>query len=530
VRSLSGRAGLVAGAGVLLVAAWASPRAIPYNMDEFVHYHALGCATAPLSRELPSFRDGCGLYDLRLPFTSTPLPLRSYYYIGSLPSVPFYPFWRAIGDPVAARIQGAVFFVLSVALAARLLRVRSAAAVVAGLVFPVFLVTFLVDEGPFGLSAVLLLAALLALRRALGAQIRRSAAAWAVLSGVLLAAGVWVKLVFAWWLPGVAAFALGEGWHREGSIGAAVRRRRAALAVAAVAFLVPTVLLLASVDRDGRTYASALRRGRISAAPEHVQAGAGRLAQYVVQGSVVAPRNLELPPSPVDGLPAGLSAGLLGLATWRRFERRREIVAAAGLAALTFALVASSGFSQWPHHVAFALLWLVLALALALDALGARLRLVAVALVAAFWVTLAVRWPASTSPIESSKDKDALLRFVRTQGLDREALQVHSSWGTYYIAQLFGDPGRMVVYIKGVTDDPRQLQQVRDLARVRGRPLLLLSARRWARLQTPEADAILGQPYRAVRFGAWWAVEYQEQPTAGAGAGSPLVKSASPRR
>ena len=30
-----------------------SPRAVPYNMDEFVHYHALGCATAPLSRELP---------------------------------------------------------------------------------------------------------------------------------------------------------------------------------------------------------------------------------------------------------------------------------------------------------------------------------------------------------------------------------------------------------------------------------------------------------------------------------------------
>lgn len=78
-------------------------------MDEFVHYHALGCATAPLGEGLPSFRDGCGLYDLRLPFTRTWLPLRSYYYIGSLPSAVFAPLWRLLGDPVAARLQGGLF-------------------------------------------------------------------------------------------------------------------------------------------------------------------------------------------------------------------------------------------------------------------------------------------------------------------------------------------------------------------------------------------------------------------------------------
>ena len=95
------------GALALLAAAWLSPRAIPYNMDEFVHYHALGCATSADARALPSIRDGCGYFDLRLPFTSTPLPLRAYYYIGSLPALPFYPFWRLVDDPVAARLAGA---------------------------------------------------------------------------------------------------------------------------------------------------------------------------------------------------------------------------------------------------------------------------------------------------------------------------------------------------------------------------------------------------------------------------------------
>jgi hypothetical protein len=68
VRVLAG----VLGTAVLVALAVLSPRVLPYNMDEFVHYHALGCATAPLGKGLPAFRDGCGLYDLRVPFTQLP--------------------------------------------------------------------------------------------------------------------------------------------------------------------------------------------------------------------------------------------------------------------------------------------------------------------------------------------------------------------------------------------------------------------------------------------------------------------------
>lgn len=199
MQRFSRRTGLLAtGVVALLAAAGLSPRAVPYNMDEFVHYHALGCATAERSRSLPLIRDGCGHYDLRLPFTLTPLPLRSYAYIGSLPSVTFYPFWRVVQDPVAARIQGAIFFLLWLWLATRLLRVRPVALATASLVFPVFLATFLVDEGPVGLSALLFVGGLLATRRSLDTTERRGAVGWAVLAGLLLFLGLWVKLVFAW--------------------------------------------------------------------------------------------------------------------------------------------------------------------------------------------------------------------------------------------------------------------------------------------------------------------------------------------
>ena len=212
-------------AATLIAAAWLSPRAVPYNMDEFVHYQALACATLPQERGLPSFRDGCGLYDLRLPFTQAPLPLRSYLYLGSVPAVPFYPFWRAIGDPVAVRVQGAVFALVALVLASRLLAVRPSAVALAGLVFPLLLVTFVVDEGPVGISAVVFLGALVVLRHAMRAE---TAATRALRARAASCSSwrLWAKLVFAWWLPAVAYFAVSVAWPRGERLSAAARRGR----------------------------------------------------------------------------------------------------------------------------------------------------------------------------------------------------------------------------------------------------------------------------------------------------------------
>ena len=154
----------------------------------------------------------------------------------------------------------------------------------------------------------------------------------------------------------------------------------------------------------------------------------------------------------------------------------------------------------------------MLALALALDGLGARGRLAAAVIAAVYWASLGARLPAARTPFESSADKDRLLAFVRERGLDRATLQVHASWGTYYIAQLFGDPARMLVYSRRVMDDPDRLRQMADLAREKGRPLLLVSSRRWDRLHTPAVEAAFGRPRHTWQFGSWRAVEYGHPP------------------
>src|SRR2546427_6274998 len=132
------RPGPLLGAAAILTAAGLSPRVLPFDMDQFAAYHALGCAAYPLSRQLNVYREPCAEDELTLPLVSRPLPLRSYLYVGSFPVVPFYPFWRLLRTPVAARIQGAAFLVLAVLLFSRLAGTPCATTLLAAAVFPIF--------------------------------------------------------------------------------------------------------------------------------------------------------------------------------------------------------------------------------------------------------------------------------------------------------------------------------------------------------------------------------------------------------
>ena len=78
-----------------------------------------------------------------------------------------------------------------------------------------------------------------------------------------------------------------------------------------------------------------------------------------------------------------------------------------------------------------------------------------------------------------------------------------------FVSQLFGHTERMLVYTRRIVDDPDRLRRMADLARDKGRPVLLLSSRRWERLHTPAVEAAFGPPQHTWQFGSWWAVEYQ---------------------
>jgi hypothetical protein len=500
---------VAATAAALLAFAAVSPRLIPYCMDEFAHYQPLGCAAFPLTqhwsayREGSLFREGCGAYDLRLPFTDTPLPLRAYHYIGSLPVLPFLPFWWALDSPVAARVQGAAFLLLTSALLARLAGARFLDVLLAACVFPVYALAHLVDLGPVGLSLSLLGLALLGVRAVFGASGRRQLLL-AALSGALVFLGLWAKLVFAWSVPALALFAWAEA-RRHGP----VSRWLPAGAVAFAAAALPSLLLLASRDLEGARYASILQEGNFSLRASAADLGLHpfqRLSRYLYDGSAVLPRTLALPEMPFDLLPLLLAAALL-VTGWRSPVVRRFTA----LAAVT-AVVTLLTRSVWgPHHAAFFLFFLVGALGAAIEPLrgrGRRLPVALVLIVLVYWGSLGARLPLASVNADTSFGKDALLRHVRLEGIGRRTVLAHTSWGTYYIALLFGDRGQINLWLPGLPAKPEMIEELKRVAEAERRGVAVISVRREPHLLTPALLAALRAPIAEARFGEWTLVEF----------------------
>ena len=476
-------------------------------MDEFAAYHALGCAAYPLSRQLNIYRERCADDELILPLFSRPLPLRSYLYIGSFPVVPFYPFWRLLHTPVAARVQGAAFLLLAVHLFSRLTGTSWATTLLAAVVFPIFPGAFLVDTGPVGLSLALLASVLLLVREAAAKD--TASAAWprAAAAGAVAFLGVWSKLNFVWMLPAVLLFWLHQ-LRRTGRWPAALRPAAVAFAAFLATFLIPMTWLMLARTADGARYYDVVRLGAVSADPEAIATQAGTLASYFTNGSAGTPRVLSFPAKAIDLVPCVLASVLLMSGLWHGRGGPEALWLAAAF--VTFLVMLPSARAWAAHHFVLGLVFVVLALAASLRRLGAErpalVRGVAV-VVAAYWLSLVARWPAAVIDPRDSLGKDRLLAFVRSSGLDRRSVQLHVSWGTYYIAHLFGARDQAVLFSRRFPEDPGMLAYARAAADAQGRGVLIVT-RRFDKLQTEAMGEVLGPPRATHDFGDWWAVEY----------------------
>jgi hypothetical protein len=499
------RAVLPAAALLLLAAAWLSPRVVPYDMDEFVAYHPLGCALHPLSR-LNVFRERCGEYDLTPPLLGVRLPLRSYLYIGSLPVVPYTPFYLLFRDPVSARVQGMVFLLLSVLLGARLFRMAIAPVAAAFALFPVLPAAFVVDTGPVGLSIVLLLTALLALRR--GLEGPRGGAFLGALAGLLLFLGIFVKLVFFWCLPGVLILAACWAFAspREGRLA----RAGATLSALLVVLGLLAAFLLLSRTTTGARYIDVLGRAGMSTDPDEVGSVASSLALYVGDASLVLPRILSFPKSALDLLPGLAAAAILAFGL-----RTREGAALLLASVATFLVTDLSTRATEAHHAAYFLVFLVLGLA---RALSRRPGILGATLVAALvvWGSLALRLSRAEVDPRRSFEKDALLAEIRAEGLDARTVSLHASWGTYYIAHLFGSGEKAELFSRKFLTDRALVRQAAGDAESLGRTVLLVT-RKPEKLG--EVEAVLGPPEKILKEGSWWGVLFGgTRPSTGRGA------------
>lgn len=488
---------------VLLVAAAAlSPRLLPFDMDEFAAYQPLGCLTHPLTREANTFRETCGEYDLTPPLLPHALPLRSYRYIGSLPAVPFAPLWWLIGSPVAGRIQGALFLAVAVFLTAKLTRARLRNAAIACFLFPLLVVAFIVDTGPVGLSVIALLATLLGLRASLEARAPRCAVALALATGLSAFCGLWVKLVFVWWIPAIILFA-----YRQ-SHGIEKHRALRVLGAFGLAAALPSLALLASRDHDGLRYANVMLRRSVS--ETQLRRSVRAMLIDLVDSSRAVVRQARVAHHPIDGLPAVAGVVFIVVGAFRRTARGMWTRRWAALAVLTLALMIPSR-PAWPHHFAYALFLFVLALTSALEALeSAALRwgVVAGGLAMVVWISLGIRSPGAIARPGRGFDKDRLGAFVRAAALDRQNVEVHVSWGTFYISHLFDDSDACVLYARGTREEASALSQARRFADALHRGVLIIREGEEDETERSIVARSVGSPLQTWRFGDWSAARY----------------------
>jgi hypothetical protein len=498
---------LILGPVVLLIALL-SPRLVPYNMDEFVHYHSLGCLAFPLSRALNHFTEGCDKYTLTLPFTHVALPLRSYIYIGSSPIIPFYPFWRLIGQPIAVRVQGALFFLAAVYLTRRVTRCSLPSALLACLLFPLYLVSFVVDTGPVGLSMVCLLGTMLLLQLVVESTHPARRVIYAAGAGLAAFLGIYTKLVFAWTVPALVLYTLRlladrkarRGWMRDAL---------AYLVLSAAICGGLTLFLLLAKDPTGRHYARVRHEGETTLSAHAFGENAMRLGEYAVNGAAIAPKTLELQATAIDALPGALALLLLGVGYWWRKDTRGQVVVLLSMAGSVFVIISTQANARWPHHFVYALVFVLLVLALVLESLRHTPYFMLCAVTTlAYWATIVGRLPSARIRPDTDQAKDELLAALRNTRIGSETVQVHVDWGTYYINHLFGPRDQAVAYIYNLQEREPDLQEIKAVALALGRGVLLYTSRPAQLRQAPAIVAALGRPIHEYHVGNWAALRY----------------------
>ncbi len=308
--------------------------------------------------------------------------------------------------------------------------------------------------------------------------------------------------MFGWVLPATIA------WSALQSVRRSSRNASQALLAFLACFLAPSAILLLSRDPQGQPYYEVLSVGRFSLEPQSIGTVAASLFAFVRNGSSLAPRSVFFPSSILDWLPLAIATGILiaGLAG----ERRREVGTWLAAAIVTFGVTVLSGRALASHHLAFTMGFVFLAIGTSLAGMARTALTTAGALTVLFWGSLWLRAPAEVDP-HSNFSKDQLLAWIRSEGLDRTTVQLHASWGTYYIAHLFGAREEIVLFSRKFAREPEYLAAARALAEAQGRSVLLLTSEP-ERFRSDAVEAQLGSPAGEKRFGNWRALEYRVAP------------------
>ena len=188
-------------------------KVIPYCMDEFGGYHTIMCHHYPFNK-INTYRESCNAYDLKLFNTNIVLPLRVGQYIGSFPCLYYYPLFLLWKSPVSARFLGIIFIFLQAIILGYTFRLNKLSVFFALLLFFPYLLQHLIDTGQIGyqITSIFFLYFLIN-RWCTTLELR-----YPICASVVLFLGIWTKLSYFWYAPGILMLFLLQVWENKETI------------------------------------------------------------------------------------------------------------------------------------------------------------------------------------------------------------------------------------------------------------------------------------------------------------------------
>lgn len=469
-------------------------KVVPYNMDEFIHYHSIICHHYKWNA-LNTFRESCNGYDLNLLNTGLILPLRAFYYSGSFPAFYYYPIFLIWKNPLSARFLGMLFLLIQSFILSRLFKLKPYQIFVGVVIFFPYFFQHVVDTGPVGfhITAVILIYALFK------EWLKTFKLYIPILISLLVFFGIWIKLTFFWLLPGIVGMFLFELWLNKETVLTPEKKKilykQILLCVGLVGLL--CYALIYSSNPHNPHDRPLLNQILGSQSYKYQEFVHSNWRDFGIVKAFLNPLEATKRIYDVAGIHSVaylydffvyLSTPLILFFLYRSNPKyKKELLVSAVfylLFLLTVVIILRTKASFWMHHAILAFPFLVLSIVSTMSFLwnnmevsvksrGIVIRWVALFILLNSFFFLTFKEQPLTIRGENDPSRIKLNKLLSESELSKKYLYVVIDWGMYYYQGLYGDKNQSVLYMEPLVSID-QINQLKYLSERYHRKVLFI--------------------------------------------------------
>jgi hypothetical protein len=471
---------------LLFLIAFFSNRVVPYNMDEFCHYHPI-TSRHYRNNVLNTFRENCRGYDLNFLNTGLILPIRAYAYEGSITSLYYYPLFLIWRDPRSARFLGLLFLLAQSLLLARIFNTRYEYVLLFLLCFFPYSYQHLVDTGPINFTTTSIFLLYLLMAKWL-TDLRWK---YPLIMALTVFLGIWAKLTYFWLLPGIGIMflALLLGRKKLPSRRDSLRIGLQVLASAVLLLALLSLIFLSTAPQDSSRfpYIEQITSSKSLSIRQLFQVSfikELRVVKALFNPFEATQRAFVVAgPNSMTRLYSGfiflfVPICLLALRiNW--FQKvKPSLLYFASMVTFLITLLTERAWAM--HHTVLSFPFLILSIFSTIELLRKRhskafpiVVFVLFIVFAAFNSYFFISFPTQQVGEHDDWSKVEIHKILQDQQLAKEYFYVVVDWGMYYYQGLYGPDSQSVLYIEPLNSQS-QIDALRELSRKHNRRLLFV--------------------------------------------------------